>query len=123
MSSKIWAWIVTSRAVVGSSAIRTLGLHERPIAIMARWRMPPENWCGYSLTTLSGLAMPTSRSTCTVFSWASPLERFWWMRIASRIWLPTVKTGFRLVIGSWKIMAISLPLISCIRLSEAWSRF
>ncbi len=44
------------------------------------------------------------------------------MRIASRIWLPTVKTGFRLVIGSWKIMAISLPLISCIRLSEVWSR-
>ena len=38
------------------------------MAIMARWRMPPENWCGYSLATLSGLAMPTSRSTCTVFS-------------------------------------------------------
>src|SRR5829696_199085 len=44
------------------------------------------------------------------------------MRMASRIWLPTVKTGFRLVMGSWKIMAMSLPLISCIRLSEVWSR-
>src|SRR5215204_526278 len=122
MSSRIWAWIVTSRAVVGSSAIRTLGLQERPIAIMARWRMPRENWWGYSLALLSGLAMPTSRSTCTVFSWASLLERFWWMRIASRIWLPTVKTGFRLVMGSWKIMAMSLPLISCIRLSGVLSR-
>src|SRR5215218_2644482 len=44
------------------------------------------------------------------------------MRMASRIWLPTVKTGFRLVMGSWKIMAMSLPLISCIRLSEVFSR-
>src|SRR5215217_334798 len=45
------------------------------------------------------------------------------MRMASRIWLPTVKTGLRLVIGSWNIMAMSLPLISCIRLSEVSSRF
>src|SRR5918994_7194515 len=92
------------------------------MAIMTRWRMPPENWCGYSLTLLSGLAMPTSFKTWMVFSWASLLERFWWMRMASRIWLPTVKTGFRLVMGSWKIMAMSLPLISCIRLSEVFSR-
>src|SRR5436190_8957126 len=29
----------------------------------------------------------------------------------SRIWRPIVSTGFRLVIGSWKIIAISLPRI------------
>ena len=29
-------------------------------------------------------------------------------RTASLIWLPTVNTGFRLLIGSWKIIAISL---------------
>ena len=23
-----------------------VGLHESAIAIIARWRMPPENWCG-----------------------------------------------------------------------------
>ena len=28
---------------------------------------------------------------------------------ASAIWSPTVKTGLRLVIGSWKIIAMSLP--------------
>ena len=28
---------------------------------------------------------------------------------ASAIWLPMVNTGFSEVIGSWKIMAISLP--------------
>ena len=45
------------------------------------------------------------------------------MRMASRSWLPTLKTGFRLVMGSWKIMAMSLPLMPCIRFSETSSRF
>ena len=44
--SRICAWMVTSSAVVGSSAISTRGLHERAIAIITRCRMPPENWCG-----------------------------------------------------------------------------
>ena len=34
--------MVTSSAVVGSSAIRTEGLQASAMAIMARWRMPPE---------------------------------------------------------------------------------
>src|SRR6185312_7234700 len=45
-SSRIWACTMTSSAVVGSSARRTLGLHASAIAIAARWRMPPENSCG-----------------------------------------------------------------------------
>ncbi len=31
------------------------------------------------------------------------------VRIVSTIWKPTVYTGFRAVIGSWKMTAISLP--------------
>ena len=46
MMSRICAWMVTSRAVVGSSAISTAGSHDSAIAIITRWRMPPENWCG-----------------------------------------------------------------------------
>ena len=46
ISSTICAWIVTSSAVVGSSAIRIDGLQDSAIAIIARCRMPPENWCG-----------------------------------------------------------------------------
>ncbi len=42
----IWAWTVTSSAVVGSSAIRISGSSASAIAIMTRWRIPPENWCG-----------------------------------------------------------------------------
>ncbi len=51
--------MVTSSAVVGSSAMSRLGLQDSAMAIIARWRMPPENWCGYSFTRCSGLAMPT----------------------------------------------------------------
>src|SRR6266852_1439004 len=40
-SSRIWAWIVTSSAVVGSSAISSLGWHTSAIAIITRCRIPP----------------------------------------------------------------------------------
>ena len=46
ISSMICAWTVTSSAVVGSSAISSFGLSASAIAIIARWRIPPENWCG-----------------------------------------------------------------------------
>ncbi len=42
----ICAWTVTSRAVVGSSAISSSGSQTSAMAIIARWRIPPENWCG-----------------------------------------------------------------------------
>ena len=42
----ICACIVTSSAVVGSSAIRISGSQASATAIIARWRMPPENSCG-----------------------------------------------------------------------------
>ncbi len=44
--SRICACTVTSSAVVGSSAISSSGLLTSAIAIIARWRIPPENWCG-----------------------------------------------------------------------------
>ena len=52
--SKICACTVTSSAVVGSSAIRMSGRQASAIAIITRWRMPPESWCGYSSTRRSG---------------------------------------------------------------------
>ena len=33
-------------AVVGSSAISRRGLQEIAMAIITRWFMPPESWCG-----------------------------------------------------------------------------
>ena len=46
ISYRIWPWIVTSSAVVGSSAMMRSGRFSSAIAIATRWRMPPENWCG-----------------------------------------------------------------------------
>ena len=45
-SAMICDCVVTSSAVVGSSAIRSLGEQDRAMAIMTRWRMPPEKACG-----------------------------------------------------------------------------
>ena len=43
----ICAWIETSSAVVGSSAMISARLGgDSASAITTRWRMPPENWCG-----------------------------------------------------------------------------
>ena len=64
--SRMPAWIVTSSAVVGSSAISTFGLQATAIAIITRWRMPPESWCGYSSIRRVGAGMPTSSSSSIV---------------------------------------------------------
>ena len=52
-SRRICAWIVTSSAVVGSSAISSSGEQDSAIAIITRWRMPPENSCGYERAPLA----------------------------------------------------------------------
>ena len=44
--ARIWASVVTSSAVVGSSAISRAGWHDSAMAIMARCRMPPDSSCG-----------------------------------------------------------------------------
>ncbi len=46
ISFSTWLCTVTSSAVVGSSAISSLGSQAIAEAIMARWRWPPESWCG-----------------------------------------------------------------------------
>ena len=90
-TSSTCAWIVTSRAVVGSSAMMTSGSLAIAIAIIARWRMPPENSNGNDLTRCSGFGMPTRSSSsmarCQAASFEVPLL---WIWIASTIWSPIV---------------------------------
>ena len=57
--------MVTSSAVVGSSAISSFGSLVSAIAIIARWRIPPENSCGYSPARRSASGIPTSPSSST----------------------------------------------------------
>src|SRR5215210_6997119 len=121
-SSKIWAWIVTSRAVVGSSAIRTCGSHARAMAMTTLWRMPPENWCGYCLRRSSAFGMPTSSSSSTTRSAALLPDMPRCCFRLSMIWRPTRIVGSSEVIGSWKTIAIFGPLMSSMRFSESFKR-
>ena len=61
-----------------------------------------ESGCGKSVTSLSIMQLVHSGL---------------WVKLTSSSWLPMVNTGFRLVIGSWKIIVMSLPrtlYISCV---------
>ena len=117
--SIIWAWMVTSNAVVGSSAMSTLGLQDKAMAIMARCRMPPENSWGYCFARSSGLGMFTIFKYLMASALASFPDSFRWCLMASTICLPTGLVGFRQVMGSWKIIDTSLPRSCCISFSLA----
>ena len=116
----ICAWMVTSRAVVGSSARISLGSQARAMAITIRCFMPPLNWCGYSSLRLAGMPTSSIISSTRASSWAR-LCSGWWMRSTSMIWAPTVITGLRADIGSWKIMDTTLPRILRMFSSLSWS--
>ena len=119
MSSRICFWMVTSSAVVGSSAISSLGSLASAIAIITRCRMPPENWCGYSSTRSRARGMPTRSSTSTARSMASFLDTSRCSSTTSAICAPTVWVGFSEESGSWKIIPISSPRI--LRISSGGS--
>ena len=53
---------MTSRAVVGSSPMTIAGSHASAIAIIARWRIPPDSSCGYARAALLA-GCPTSSSS------------------------------------------------------------
>ena len=42
-SSSTWAWVITSRAVIGSSATTSRGLQASAMAMSTLWRMPPDS--------------------------------------------------------------------------------
>ena len=49
-TSRSWrmnsAWLVTSRALVGSSASSSVALLDSAMATATRWHMPPLSWWG-----------------------------------------------------------------------------
>ena len=115
ISSRICAWIVTSSAVVGSSAMITSGSFAIIIAIIARWRIPPENSCGYWRTRTSGRGIPTDSSSSTARSIAScslMSPRCAADRLGDLL-ADRGAPGLSAVSGSWKIMPILAPRIVC----------
>ena len=95
----ICAWIVTSRAVVGSSQMRIFGWQESAIAMTIRWRMPPEYWNGYSSKRSAAFWMPTRSISSMACFFASPREMPWCFSMTSVICEPIVRIGFSDVIG------------------------
>ena len=107
---KICAWIVTSSAVVGSSAISSDGLQDRARAITPAGACRPTSGAD---SRRCGWPRPGSRPAPA--SCARPSASLRPIRSCSitisAIWSPTVNSGLGLVIGSWKIIAISRPRI------------
>ena len=68
MRSRICDCTVTSRAVVGSSANSSVGPQARAMAIITRWRMPPDSSCGYWSRRRAASGMRTSRSSRSAVS-------------------------------------------------------
>src|SRR5712692_2038906 len=120
-SSRIWAWIMTSRAVTGSSAITSFGSQARAIAIITRWRMPPENSWGKSRRR-SRLIPTSSRSSPTRFI-ASSSSTFSWRMIGSAICRPMLRTGLSEFIAPWKMIEMSFHRIRWIDSSDSLTRF
>ena len=114
--------MVTSSAVVGSSAISTLGWQASAMAIMARWRMPPDSWYGYSCTRRAGSEICTRSSSRSACASASRRDRPWCSVSDSAIWRPMVNTGFSEVIGSWKIIDSWLPRMARMAFSGSANR-
>ena len=109
---------VTSRADVGSSAMSSRGRQASPIAMSARWRMPPENSCGYCRARRSGSGSPAAASAATTFSSTSRRVASPCTSRVSATWRPTVVTGLRLDMGSCGTRPICRPRIRRIRASS-----
>ena len=77
-------------------------------AIMIRWRIPPENSCGYCLKRVGGIPIFARVSSAALrISSLSMSGRC--VRRVSRKWLSIVCSGSSRVIGSWKISPRSGP--------------
>ena len=107
--SRICAWMVTSSAVVGSSAISTCGLqaerHGDHDALahaageLVRILVEPAPGIG-DAHQVEHLARALARRRHDTPRWRTTL---------SAICVPMVSTGLRLVIGSWKIIEMRWP--------------
>ena len=90
MISRICACTVTSSAVVGSSAISRSGPEMVAMAIITRWRMPPDSSCGYCLIRRALRECAHVQDLERAPLRLAARTRCWCMRSASMICSPTV---------------------------------
>ncbi len=78
---------------MGSSATISRGSQASAIAIITRWRCPPDSSCGYAFARAAG--SPTCSSSSPAFFFAPAGVALRCSRIGSAIWSPTRCTAFR----------------------------
>ena len=91
MRLRIWAWIETSSAETGSSAMTIFGRTASARAKPIRWRWPPENSCGYRLIDSAG--SPTSSSSASTALVRDALLPSPWISRGSAMMSPTRLRG------------------------------
>ncbi len=99
------AWVVTSRAVVGSSASSSRGSAASAAAIMTRCSRPPESSAGRWRRRRAASATWTSSSSAVARASAAARVRPRTAVSASVRKSPTVRSGLMWARGSWKTMA------------------
>ncbi|MBA7584949.1 hypothetical protein ES708_26915 [subsurface metagenome] len=82
------------------------------MAIITRWRSPPESWWGKENIFFSGSFNPTRFSQSRLIGLALEADNPLCRNRASLICFSTVCRGLREDMGSWKIILISLPRTS-----------
>ena len=92
--------IVTSKAVVGSSAIKSLGLQDKAMTIITLCFCPPEIWCGYLSNKFSTSSSFTFLISFSILDEISLLSMFSFDRNTSKSCSPIFIVGFSAVIGS-----------------------
>ena len=111
--------VVTSRPVVGSSAMSRAGSQAIAMAIMTRWHIPPDSSCGYASSRFPASRISTVSSSPSARMRASVALRGRCARSASAICSPTVRIGLSAPRGFWKIMETAAPRMALIVLGEA----
>ncbi len=107
--SMICDWIVTSSAVVGSSAMRSLGSHESAIAIIARCRMPPRQLMRIFIVAARGQGNTDIRQGRErTFSRLFRARRGNGFGSSRQFARRCVNTGSSALIGSWNTIAMLL---------------
>ena len=99
------AWVVTSSAVVGSSARSRRGSVSKAAAIMTRCSIPPDISMRVLLEPPVPSSMPTWASMSTARRRACAFGTSWLVRSASVMKSPMRRTGLMWARGSWKIIA------------------
>ncbi|MNT15288.1 hypothetical protein D3C71_1376930 [compost metagenome] len=109
ISPRICACVVTSSAVVGSSAISTSGSRASAIAITTRCRCPPDNWNGKASIMAAGSGSSTCSNNSSTRCLRAEALSVVWRSSTSSTCRPTRMMGFSAVMGSWNTMPNDLP--------------